>query len=78
LFQVAFSVFDLSIKGWRLFRCARARVTPLVDLFQLSHVQVRVQGRRGDIRMVEQLLDHPKIGVVLKQMSCEGMRFDFE
>jgi hypothetical protein len=34
---------------------------------------VCVDGRRRNISMPEQFLDHPKVTIVLKQMSCEAM-----
>lgn len=44
-----------------------------MHLAELSHVQVRVNGRCGDVRVSKKFLDYPKVTVVLKQVSCEAM-----
>jgi hypothetical protein len=58
---------------FRLLRCARTRMTSLVDLFQFPNIQMAVNSRRRHVGVPEQLLDDPKITVVLKQVSCERM-----
>lgn len=65
-----------SHKGNRfhLFGCARARVAPFINSFQLPQIQVGVDGRCRDIRMAKQLLDHSKVAIILSRWVAKLCR----